>query len=156
MSNVRPRKVSLQMRRVSSLFAAIVLLAVHRAPFAIGENVTPFDGLWNVTLTCPPHNEDEDAKGYVHRFPAVVKAGMFRGTHATEGQPGWHLLSGAIGQDGSATLKLEGIVNNPDYSVNHAFRGKAYAYRVRAKFEPSSGIGQRVGKRKCEFQFKRQ
>ena len=29
------------------------------------------------------------------------------------------------------------------------------AYRVRAKFEQSSGSGQRVGKHKCEFRFKR-
>jgi hypothetical protein len=135
---------------------AEVLLGVGPAALAAGENPAPFDGLWNVTLTCPPHNDDEDAKGYVHRFPAEVKASEFRGTHAGEGQPGWHLLTGTIAQDGNANLTLEGIVNNPNYAVNHAFRGKPYSYRVRAKFEASTGSGHRVGKHKCDFEFKRQ
>ncbi len=135
---------------------ASTLLSAGPAALAAAENPTRFDGVWNVTLTCPSHDDDEDAKGYVHRFPAEVKAGQFRGTHATEGQPGWHLLTGAIAQDGNANLTLEGIVNNPNYSVNHAFRGKPYSYRVRAKFEASSGNGRRIGKRKCDFEFKRQ
>ncbi|HTD89771.1 MAG TPA: hypothetical protein VK663_03860, partial [Burkholderiales bacterium] len=61
----------------------------YRSALAAEEDASVFDGLWNVTLTCPAYNEDEDAKGYVHRFPAEIKAGVFRGTHATEGQPGW-------------------------------------------------------------------
>ena len=64
-------------------------------------------------------------------------------------------LTGPIGIDGAAALVLEGIVNNPAYSVNNAQRGKPYSYRVRARFEPDSGTGQRVGKRKCNFLFKR-
>ncbi len=56
---------------------------------------------------------------------------------------------------GNAALSLEGIVNNPDHSVNNAYRGKSYSYRVRATFEPSVGTGQRVGKRKCSFRFDR-
>lgn len=144
------------MRFVGLLIVVIVaLFGLHRT--ASAAEVTIFDGLWNVTLSCPPHNEeDDDAKGYVHRFPAEIKGGEFRGTHATEGQPGWHLLTGTIAPDGSAMLRLEGIVNNPNYAVNKASRGKPYAYRVRAKFESSSGSGQRIGRRKCDFQFKRQ
>ena len=79
-----------------------------------------------------------------------------RGTHGAEGAPSWHLLTGDIAADGSAMLRLEGIVNNPAYSVNNAQRGKPYTYRVRARFEPTEGTGQRVGKRKCDFRFKRQ
>jgi hypothetical protein len=143
------------MRAFCYVIAAVVLLGPHSVMLAAGDEPSPYDGRWTVTLTCPPHNDDddEDAKGYAHRFPAEVKDGMMRGTHATEGQPGWHFLSGVIGQDGS--LRLEGIVNKSEYSVNHAYRGKPYVYRVRAKFETSSGVGQRVGKRKCEFQFRR-
>ena len=117
------------------------------------ETTTPFDGKWNVTLTCPPYHDDDDAKGYVHRFGAEVKDGFFRGTHGTEGEPSWHDLSGAIAPDGTALLKLDGIVKNPDYSVNNAYRGKPYSYRVRAAFESRSGVGQRVGKRRCDFRF---
>lgn len=136
------------------LFLAL-LVGWHGVAPAAGDDATPYDGKWNVTLTCPPHNEDEDAKGYVHHFPAEVKAGMIQGTHAAEGQPGWHFLSGPIGKDGSASLTLQGIVNNADYAVGHGFRGKPYVYRVRAKFESNSGVGQRVGKRRCDFQFRR-
>jgi hypothetical protein len=139
----------------TSLVTAALLGTWLGSP-AAAQSATPFDGLWNVTLTCPPHDDDEDAKGYVHRFPAQITSGEFRATHATEGQPGWHLLTGTIAQDGSANLTLEGIVNNPNYALNHAFRGKPYVYRVRAKFEASSGTGRRMGKRRCDFDFKRQ
>ena len=73
------------------IFMAAALLSASPAAQAAADNAAPFDGLWNVTLTCPPHEDDEDAKGYVHHFPAEIKASEFRGTHATEGQPGWHL-----------------------------------------------------------------
>ena len=143
------------MRRACYLFVAAAFLASHCVALAADEDTSRFDGTWSVTLTCPSYHEDEDAKGYVHRFPAAVKAGVLRGTHATAGQPGWHFLSGPIAQDGVASLTLEGIVNSAEGAVNQAYRGKPYAYRVRARFEQTSGIGQRVGKRKCEFQFQR-
>ncbi len=140
---------------ISKLTLTALFVCHHGVAAAAGTETSPFDGTWSVTLTCPPHNEDEDAKGYTHRFPAELKAGAIEGTHATEGEPGWHFLSGPIGKDGSASLTLQGIVSNSAYSVNHAHRGKPYVYRVRAKFEPTSGVGQRIGKRKCEFQFRR-
>ena len=136
-------------------FATSLLLMATLPALAAGEPGNAFDGRWDVTLTCPPHNGDEDAKGYTHRFPAVVANGAFRGTHGSEGEPSWHLLTGTIGADGSAAMKLEGIVNNPDYSVGHAYRGKPYTYRVRAKFEATNGSGERIGKRKCDFRLKR-
>jgi len=136
-------------------FATGLLLTAALPALAAGEPSNAFDGRWDVTLTCPPHNGDEDAKGYTHRFPAVVANGAFRGTHGSEGEPSWHLLTGTIDADGTAAMKLEGIVNNPDYAVGHSYRGKPYAYRVRAKFEAGSGSGERIGKRKCDFRFKR-
>ncbi len=139
------------------LCVTFFVLAWVAAPGArAADEASAFDGLWNVTLTCPPHNENEDAKGYVHRFPAEVKGGVFRGTHGTEGEPSWHLLTGNIAADGRAALQLDGIVNNPDYAVGKAYRGKPYSYRVRARFEAGSGTGQRIGKRQCDFKFQRQ
>lgn len=107
-------------------------------------------------MTCPPHNSaDEDAKGYTHRFPAEVHMGRLRGTHGKEGEPGWHLLHGKIDGDGGATLRLDGIVNNPKYAINDAQRGKEYTYRIKAQFEANSGTGQRLTGRECVFRFER-
>lgn len=141
------------MRIARFLGAGFLFAAIGAAAFA--EPASPFDGKWDATLTCPPHHEDEDAKGYVHRFPVEVRNAVVRGVHGAEGEPGWHLLTGTIAKDGNAALSLEGIVNHPDHSVNNAYRGKSYSYRVRATFEPSVGTGQRVGKRKCSFRFDR-
>ncbi len=134
----------------------VAVCAAASAPAFAAESPTRlFDGVWDVTLTCPPHHEDDDAKGYVHRFAAEVKDDVLRGTHGTEGQPSWHLLSGTIAPEGNASLRLDGVVNNAGIAVNNASRGKAYSYRVRATFQRDSGIGQRVGKRKCDFRFAR-
>ncbi|MEO8523475.1 MAG: hypothetical protein ABI460_02030 [Caldimonas sp.] len=114
-----------------------------------------FDGPWNVTLSCPPHSGDDDAKGYTHRFPGEVTNSRLRAVHGAEGEPGWHLLTGRIAEDGAATLRLEGIVNNPKYAINGAQQGKAYTYRVKARFEPSSGSGERLTGRTCHFVFAR-
>jgi hypothetical protein len=134
------------------LAVAILLCATAGATAQTGR----FDGAWNVTMTCPPHNAaDDDAKGYTHRFPAEVQDRRIQGTHGKEGEPGWHFLHGKINEDGSATLRLDGIVNNPKYAINDAERGKAYSYRIKAQFDERSGLGQRLTGRTCEFQFSR-
>jgi len=138
--------------KISACIALSLLIALPAA-----AQQSKFDGSWNVTMTCPAHNaEDDDAKGYTHRFPAEVEKNRIRGTHGKEGEPGWHLLQGKINDDGTATLRLDGVVNNPKYSINEAQRGKEYSYRIKAQFEPSSGVGQRLTGRVCEFKFARQ
>ena len=142
-----PRSIHLALN-----FAFAIVLTGASAAFA---QQTKFDGAWNVTMTCPPHNAaGDDAKGYTHRFPAEVQKGRIRGTHGKEGAPGWHFLHGKINEDGSATLRLDGIVNNPAYAIKDAERGKEYTYRIKAQFDASSGIGQRLTGRVCEFEFK--
>lgn len=138
------------------LVAVITLVAAWGTEVHAQTPPTPFDGSWNVVLTCAPHNsKDDDAKGYTHRFPAEVRVGRFRGIHGEEGEPGWHYLHGKINSDGSATLRLDGIVNNPNYAINGAQRGKEYSYRVKAQFEPGGGTGERLTGRPCEFKFVR-
>jgi hypothetical protein len=131
------------------LIGAIVLAGHARA------QAQAFDGAWNVTLTCPAANDAEGTKGYTHMFPAEVKNGELRGVYGKEGEPGWQSLHGQISADGSATLKLDGIVNNPDYAIGKSSTGKAFTYRVRARFEQASGSGQRLTGRVCEFRFVR-
>jgi len=118
--------------------------------------VERFEGNWNVVLTCPAHQAaDDDARGYTHRFPAKVTDGQFAGTYGTEGEIGYHHLHGTIRPDGTANLRLDGIVNNPNHAIRKAQRGKPYTYRVSARFDESSGNGQRQTGRHCEFKFSR-
>src|SRR4249920_1757772 len=140
------------MKRFLPLLSIAALLAVFGAAHA---KPSQFDGAWNVTLTCPPHNEDDEAKGYTQHFPGEVVEGQMRAVYGVEGEPGWHLLTGPINPDGSATLSLEGIVNSPEHAINHAQRGKAYKYKVKAQFKQSSGSGERLTGRVCQFQFSR-
>ena len=138
------------------LLRIVVAAALAAGVASAGAAPSAFDGAWNVTLTCPPHNaEDDDAKGYTHRFPATVEGGMLRGTHGSDGEPGWHDLHGRIGADGDASLRLDGIVSNPKYAINGAQRGKPYSYRVEAHFDERNGAGRRLTGRACEFQFTR-
>jgi hypothetical protein len=135
--------------------ALALVLALASSPAAHAQ-ATRFDGAWNVTMVCPPHDgRDDDAKGYTHRFPAEVANGELAATHGKQGEPGWHFLRGRIKDDGDATLRLDGIVNDPRYAIHDAARGKQYSYRVKAHFEKSSGSGQRLTGRVCEFTFVR-
>ena len=137
----------------ASYFAVVISLATASTAQAQQARL---EGAWNVVMTCPPHHAaDDDAKGYTHRFSAAVVNGRFSGVHKKEGEPGWHSLHGKINEDGSATLRLDGIVNNPKYAINDAERGKEYTYRVKAQFQSDSGVGQRLTGRACEFTFTR-
>ena len=138
--------------RALQILLAVATLA---APAVGAAQATGFDGTWNVTLACPPHNDDDDAKGYTHRFAGVVTNGRMRAVHGKEGEPGWHLVTGRIAADGSATLQVDGIVNNEKYAINKAERGKVYKYRVKAQFDMSSGSGERLTGRVCHFTFTR-
>jgi hypothetical protein len=141
--------------KIAGLGLATLIIVVALGP-GVAAAPSAFDGTWDVTLTCPPLKDDvDDAKGYTQRFSGQVKDGMLRATHGVEGQPSWHLLTGEIPPDGKAMLSIEGIVKSADYAVNHAARGKAYTFRVRATFEGDHGRGVRLGKRKCEFDFRR-
>jgi hypothetical protein len=150
------RQAARQRSRSVMRAACALALALCATSAAQAQEDARFDGAWNVTLSCPPHSaDDDDAKGYTHRFPAEVRKGRLRGTHGTLGEPGWHDLHGRIHEDGSATLRLDGIVNNPKYAINDAQRGKEYSYRIKAQFEAASGVGQRLTGRVCTFKFER-
>ena len=138
------------------LLAVLAIAAVANTAAAQANQATAFDGAWNVTLACPPHNaSDDDAKGYTQRFPGEVTNGQMHAVHGKEGEPGWHLVTGRIAADGSATLQVDGIVNNEKYAINNAQRGKAYKYRVKAQFDAASGSGERLTGRVCHFTFSR-
>jgi hypothetical protein len=139
--------------RNAAIFSTCLLLALAPGRDAAAQT-TEFDGFWDVTLTCPPFNEEDDeANGYVHKWQAEIKNGALRGVYGTIGHAGYHLLTGTVAANGRADLKLEGIVSSPGHAINNAYRGKPYSYKVRADFEPAKGTGRRIGKRNCDFAF---
>lgn len=139
---------------MSSTVVSICAAALLVPSLALAQ-ASKFDGAWNVTLSCPATNEGGGAKGYTHMFRAEVKDGNLLGLYGKEGELGSQRLSGHIANDGVADLRLDGIVNNPEYAINKTQTGKAFTYHVRAKFEQSSGTGQRTSGRVCEFRFSR-
>lgn len=138
-----------------------ILMATGALCLTLGATAQPapssaFDGAWRVNMTCLPYSaRDDDAKPYKHEYPATVKGGVFEGTYGVPGEPGVNHLHGSIADDGSARLKLEGIVRRPEYAVNNPEIGKPYSYRVDASFSGNAGTGRRVGKRACDFRFAR-
>ncbi len=139
------------MRYAITVIGSILLMTLMQAH----AQTTAFDGAWNVTLTCPPHNDNEGTKGYTHVFPAEVKNGQLKGIFGEEGVPGWQFLHGEITPEGNAILTLDGIVNNSEYAIGKSPKGKRFTYKVRAEFAQSSGTGQRLSGRVCEFRFAR-
>ena len=137
------------------LLHLVLAVASAALPAVASAQASSFDGAWSVTLGCPPHGGDDDAKGYTHRFAGEVLDGQMRAVHGKEGEPGWHLVTGRIAADGSATLQVDGIVNNEKYAINNAQRGKAYKYKVKAQFDTASGSGERLTGRVCHFSFAR-
>ena len=140
------------------MFASIRLLLItfSLAASAAGAEPSNFDGAWQATMVCPPHNDDDDdAKGYTHQLVGQIADGELVLTHGKDQEPGWHILQGNIRQDGVADLRLQGVVNNSKYAINNAPKGKPYSYRVKAHFENNRGMGQRVTGRNCTFEFAR-
>ena len=64
---------------------ALLTTLLAGAAAASAATPTPFDGRWTVTLTCPPHDGDEEgsAKGYTHTFPVEVAGGPHCGPAQT-------------------------------------------------------------------------
>jgi hypothetical protein len=127
------------------------LLVLVAAP-ASAQEVSPFDGTWNTTLSC---TNLDDALGYSFQFPSVVKNGMLHGDKGTKGEAGWLELNGRISADGTATLYVSGIVGAAPYAVGQRPGGTPYGYHVDAKFSERAGSGRRVEGRPCSVSFDR-
>jgi hypothetical protein len=122
---------------------------------AAAHATTRFDGDWKVTLTCPPTSDHEGAKGYAFVFPVRIEQGQLDGTRGKPGEPGWEHLYGAVGDDGQATLTLDGIVNLSEYAIGKSPSGKPFTYSVSARFTDRAGTGRRTSGRPCDFGFER-
>jgi hypothetical protein len=109
-----------------------------------------FDGNWDVTIVCA---NDGPARGYTINLSAGVKDGVMHGEHLTSGTPGWAVIDGMIGGDGSATLNAHGLTDAPIYTVGQVKPGTPYAYTVDAHLAGSRGTGKRIELRPCTLAF---
>ena len=100
-----------------------------------------FDGAWNVTVECPPH---QGAAGYTIRLLAQVKDGALAAQQGGGGQAGSLTLSGKIQPDGKASIDARGTVGDPRTAGNRLSQGTPYAYRVDALFDGARGVGNRT------------
>lgn len=111
-----------------------------------------FDGEWSVLQVCD--STQEGARGYTWRYGATVRNGSFVGQYRTKGQsPPWMTLEGKIQPDGTANLIAQGISDSADYNIGFAQSQSPISFQVVAKFEATSGAGNRVGPRVCKFTF---
>jgi hypothetical protein len=117
-----------------------------------------FDGNWNVHESCEAHGQ---MPAYIWDFAGVVKDGSFHAQHSEEGSPGYLVIDGSIGGDGSARLKAKGTVTQTKASGVFAMKGNNYDFNIEAKFTAARGTGTRdkgagILGRTCTFDFTKQ
>ncbi len=133
--------------RVLVVLASLILPGVSLA----GES---FDGKWLTTVSC---ENFRDALGFSYRFVSEVKDGKFRGLHGTEGQPGFLLVEGKIGAEGTGKFYATGRTGSKEYVPGRDTpRGTEYGYNIDAHFKGDKGTGTRVEGRPCSFAFEKQ
>jgi len=86
-------------------------------------------------------------------FFSDVKEGRLTGQDGKIGQPGYLSLVGIIKADGSAEIKVNGLIGNPKLAVGKAISGTPYYYHMRGTFTPTSGKATRIELRPCEATF---
>ena len=127
---------------IASGFVLLPLASLH---------AESFDGAWSVLEVCD--STKEGARGYTWRYDATVKDGHLVGQYRTKGQSPSLTLEGQIKPDGTASLVAEGISADSDHNIGFAPPQSRISFRVTAKFEPTMGVGNRLGVRTCKFTF---
>ena len=111
---------------------------------------SPFDGAWDVILTCP---DAQGALGYTYRFGAHVASGTLHGERGLAQTAGFYTLDGRLKADGTATLAASGLTGSAEYSVGHVPKLTPYNYHMTAHFAGDRGTATRDELRPCTAQF---
>lgn len=139
---------------VMKSFKPSVAALTTKSPPQSAVRAASFEGDWEALMTCPEIAE-KSTKGYSARFSGQVKEGTLRISRGLQGESGWQLIHGAIDANGEANLTLEGLTGDPSSTAGNAARGTSFTSKVVAKFDPTSGSGQRTTGRACEIKFTR-
>jgi hypothetical protein len=143
----------MRFRKVLTL-AAVCAQALLWAQAAGG----PFDGTWTTNMSC---EASERMPAYTWTFVATITNNSFHGQHGEQGGPGYMVMEGTLGADGSAKLHAKGTVQAGKAGLVTQLKGNKYDYYVEAKFTGSSGTGKRdegagILGRPCSFEFTKQ
>jgi len=117
-----------------------------------------FDGTWTTNMSC---DASEHMPAYTWTFVSTIANSSFHGQHGEEGGPGYMVIDGTIGPDGSAKLHAKGTVQKGKAGLITQIKGNKYDYYVDANFTGTSGTGKReegaglLG-RPCSFEFTKQ
>jgi hypothetical protein len=144
------------MRKPAGLPATIVLLLLSMNSTAqqSPDHKTRFDGKWQTTVSW---DAARGALGFSYRFTSVVKNGNFRGLHGVEGQRGYLLIEGKIGDDGDGKLYAAGMTGSKEYVPGlDTPPGTDYGYHIKSQFTGRTGTGERVEGRHCTIEFEKQ
>ncbi len=117
-----------------------------------------FDGTWTTNMSC---DASTHMPAYKWTFVSTIARGVFHGQHGEEGGPGYMVMDGTIGADGSAKLHAKGTVQAGKAGIVTQLKGNKYDYYVEAKFTDTSGTGKRdegagILGRPCSFEFTKQ
>ena len=143
----------MKLRRFSPLVAvcAPVLLLAQAA----GGR---FDGTWTTNMSCEASTR---MPAYTWTFVSTIANGTFLGQHGEEGGPGYLVVDGTLGADGSAKLHAKGTVQAGKAGFVTQLKGNKYDYYIDATFTDTSGTGKReesagILGRPCSFEFTKQ
>ena len=143
------------MRRGRTLTFALICGPALLWAQAVGG---PFDGTWTTNMSC---DASEHMPAYTWTFVSTITNSTFHGQHGEEGGPGYMVMDGTIGADGSAKLHAKGKVSSGKAGLITQMKGNKYDYYVDATFTGTSGTGKReegaglLG-RPCSFEFTKQ
>jgi hypothetical protein len=117
-----------------------------------------FDGTWTTNMSCEASTH---MPAYTWTFVSTIANGSFHGQHGEEGGPGYMVIEGTIGADGSAKLHAKGTVQAGKAGLVTQLKGNKYDYYVEAKFTDTTGTGKRdegagILGRPCSFDFTKQ
>lgn len=118
-----------------------------------------FDGQWLTTQDCPAQGKMEEL---IRKIPSTINGNSIKGEKGTAGEPGYEIIAGHIGDDGTAKLDVNGILaNRANAHGLFAHKGEDYHYTVEAHFDGDKGTGKRdtglgIESRPCSFRFERE
>ncbi len=83
----------------------------------------PFDGTWTTNMSC---DASERMPAYTWTFVSTITNSTFHGQHGEEGGPGYMVMDGTIGANGSAKLHAKGKVSSGKAGLVTQLKGNKY------------------------------